>query len=420
MYTKLGFNEDVVNYAISKEKEIKNLFEDIDEIAEYNQIKVLNAMKLAKLADSDFLVSTGYGYSDITRDKLEMIYANVFESEAALVRPNLISGTHALSVALFGLLRPNDELLSPAGALYDTMQEVIGIRNSTGSLKEYGINYSQVDLKGDEFDYAQIKEKISDRTKVIIIQRSKGYSTRKSFTIEKISELISFIKNIKKDIIVLVDNCYGEFVEKLEPTQVGADVIVGSLIKNPGGGLAPIGGYIVGKEELIEKISYRLSAPGLGREVGASLGISKMMLQGLFLAPSVVASALKTAIFAAKLYQDLGYEVIPGFDEKRTDIIQSIVLSSEEKILSFCKGIQSASPVDSFVTPIGGEMPGYESNVVMAAGAFTQGSSIELSADAPIREPYAVYFQGGLTYLHGKYGIISSLNEVGLVRVDKK
>lgn len=414
MYKELGFNDDIINYAIKKECEIESLFKEIDEISEFNQIKVLNAMKNARLSDSDFLVSTGYGYGDITRDKLEIVYAHTFSTESALVRPNLISGTHALSVALFGLLRPGDELLSPCGSLYDTMQEVIGIRESVGSLKEFNISYSQVDLIDDEFDYENIAKSISDKTKVVIIQRSKGYSTRKSFSVERIGKVISFIKDIKKDIIVLVDNCYGEFVEKIEPTQVGADIIVGSLIKNPGGGLSPIGGYIAGKKELVDKISYRLSAPGLGREVGASLGISKTMLQGLFLAPSVVSSALKTAIFAAKVYQDLDYMVVPKYDEKRTDIIQSIILGSEEKLLKFCKGIQNASPVDSFVTPVGGYMPGYDSDVVMAAGTFTQGSSIELSADGPIRPPYAVYFQGGLTYQHGKFGIISSLNEVGI------
>lgn len=415
MYKELGYSEDVLIYSQSKEKEIKERFDDIDAVAEYNQIKVLNAMRKAKLSDSDFVCATGYGYGDISRDKLEEIYAHAFNTEAALVRPNLISGTHSLATALFGLLRPGDELLSPAGALYDTMEEVIGIRKSVGSLKEYGILYNQVDLiDNNEFDYDSIKSAIKGNTRVVIIQRSKGYSSRRSFSVESIGNLISFIKNIRNDIVVLVDNCYGEFVEIIEPTDVGADVMVGSLIKNPGGGLAPIGGYIVGKEEYINKISYRLSAPGLGREVGASLGISKSMIQGFFMAPTVVASALKTALFAAKLYQDLGYEVFPRYEEKRADIIQSIILGSEDKLLKFCKGIQSASPVDSFVIPIGGYMPGYESDVVMAAGTFVQGASIELSADGPIREPYAVYFQGGLTYAHGKYGIISSLNEIGL------
>lgn len=408
-------DNNILKYCSKKEEEIQFRFKEIDAIAEYNQIKVIEAMKKARLSEADFTVSTGYGYGDVTREKLEEIYSNVFNTEDALVRPNIISGTHALCVTLFGLLKTGDEIISPVGAPYDTLEKIIGIRESTGSLKEYGISYKQVDLIDNcKFDYEKIAEAISDKTKVVTIQRSKGYATRKSFSVDEIGGLIKFIKNIKSDVICMVDNCYGEFVEKIEPTDVGADIIVGSLIKNPGGGLAPIGGYIAGKKDLIEKIAYRLTAPGLGKDVGATLGISKTFIQGLFMAPTVVASAHKTALFASKVYEDLGYEVVPGFNEKRTDIIQSIILGSEEKLLKFCKGIQASSPVDSFVTPIGGYMPGYQSDVVMAAGTFIQGASIELSADGPIREPYAVYFQGGLTWAHGKYGIISSLNEVGM------
>lgn len=411
------FNIDkrVLEYCLKKEEEIQHRFKEIDEISEYNQVKVLEAMREARLSESDFTCATGYGYDDVARDKLEKVYANVFNTETAIVRPTLISGTHALCTTLFGLLRPGDELLSPVGAPYDTLEEIIGIRESTGSLKEYGISYKQVELIDEcKFDYDSIESAINGRTKVVTIQRSKGYATRKSFSVDEIGELIKFIKKINPEIICMVDNCYGEFVEKIEPTDVGADIVVGSLIKNPGGGLAPIGGYIAGKEKYIDMISYRLTAPGLGREVGATLGIAKTMLQGLFFAPTVVASAHKTALFASKVYEELGYKVVPSFNEKRTDIIQSIVLGDEKKLLAFCKGIQSASPVDSFVTPLGAYMPGYESDVVMAAGTFIQGASIELSADGPIREPFAVYFQGGLTWAHGKYGIISSLNEVGL------
>lgn len=407
-------NTKIIDFCKKKEAEIEYRLKEIDEIADYNQIKVLNAMKHARLSDTDFTNTTGYGYDDVGREKLEKIYANVFNTESAIVRPSIVSGTHALATTLFGILRPGDELMSPVGAPYDTLEEVIGIRESKGSLKEFGISYSQVDLIDDKINYEGIRKAINEKTKLVTIQRSKGYATRHSLSVNEIGELIKFIKDINPKIICMVDNCYGEFVEKNEPTDVGADIVVGSLIKNPGGGLAPIGGYIVGKEEYIDLISYRLTAPGLGREVGATLGLSRVILQGLFFAPTVVAAAHKTALYAAKIYQDLGYEVYPKFEEKRTDIIQSIVLGSEEKILKFCKGIQSAAPVDSFVIPLGAYMPGYEDDVVMAAGTFIQGASIELSADAPIRDPYAVYFQGGLTWAHGKYGIMSTLEEIGI------
>lgn len=421
MYDELGISREVLEFATSVERELAGRWQAIDAVAEYNQLKVLRAMHNARLADTDFDVSTGYGYNDMGRGKLESIYARVFDTEAALVRPNLISGTHALCVALFSLLRPGDELLSPVGAPYDTLEEVIGIRPAEGSLREYGITYRQAELGPDgHFDYDAIRAAVNARTKVVTIQRSKGYSTRKSFTVAEIGELIAFLKSIKPDLIFMVDNCYGEFVEKTEPTAVGADLVVGSLIKNPGGGLAPIGGYIAGREDLVDGAAKRLSAPGLGREVGASLGIAKTMMQGLFLAPTVVASALKTAIFAARLYERLGYTVVPSADAPRADIIQSIVLGSEKKLLDFCAGIQKAAPVDSFVTPVGGAMPGYDSDVVMAAGTFIQGASIELSADGPIRPPYAVYFQGGLTWPHGKYGILSSLEQVGLSGADNE
>ena len=338
------------------------------------------------------------------------MYAAVFHTESALVRPNITCGTHALSLALSANLRPGDELLSPAGKPYDTLEEVIGIRPSTGSLAEYGVTYSQVDLLEDgTFDYDNIRKAVNDRTKLVTIQRSKGYQTRPSFSVAQIGELIAFVKSIKPDVICMVDNCYGEFVETIEPSDVGADMVVGSLIKNPGGGLAPIGGYIAGRADLIEACGYRLTSPGLGREVGASLGVMKDFYQGLFLAPTVVAGALKGAIFAANIYEKLGYYVIPDGTEDRHDIIQAVEFGIPEGVIEFCKGIQAAAPVDSYVTPEPWPMPGYDSDVIMAAGAFVQGSSIELSADGPIKPPYAVYFQGGLTWPHAKLGILMSL-----------
>lgn len=421
IYGQLGISAPVLAFCREIEEGLKERFARIDENAEYNQMKVIKAMQDNRVSDVHFAATTGYGYNDLGRDTLEDVYASLFHTEAALVRPNLISGTHALHIALSGNLRPGDELLSPVGKPYDTLEEVIGIRESCGSLKEYGVTYRQVDLlPGGKFDFDGIREAINERTKVVTIQRSKGYDTRPTFSVEQIGELISFIKKIKPEVICMVDNCYGEFVETIEPTDVGADMAVGSLIKNPGGGLAPIGGYIVGKKECIDRASYRLSAPGLGREVGASLGLNTSFYQGLFLSPTVVAGALKGAIFAANVYEKLGFPVVPNGSEERYDIIQAITLGSAEGVIAFCQGIQAAAPVDSYVSPEPWDMPGYDAPVIMAAGAFVQGSSIELSADGPIKPPYAVYFQGGLTWYHAKLGIMMSLQklvEKGLVTV---
>ncbi len=417
MYRELGISQKVLEFGLKIEEELKERFAAIDETAEYNQMKVIGAMQKARVSDIHFAATTGYGYNDLGRDVLEDVYAKTFHGEAALVRPQLISGTHALHVALSGNLRPGDELLSPVGKPYDTLEEVIGIRDSVGSLKEYGVTYRQVDLLSDgSFDYEGIRQAVNERTKLVTIQRSKGYATRPTLSVKRIGELISFVKSLKPDVICMVDNCYGEFVERSEPTDVGADMIVGSLIKNPGGGLAPIGGYIAGRKDCIDRASYRLSAPGLGKEVGASLGLNQSFFQGLFLAPAVVAGALKGAVFAANIYERLGYPVVPDGKESRHDIIQAVTLGSSEAVVAFCQGIQAAAPVDSFVTPEPWDMPGYDSPVVMAAGAFVQGSSIELSADAPIKEPYAVYFQGGLTWYHAKLGILMSLQKL----IDKR
>ena len=413
MYEQLGISEKVLKFARETEAALKERFEEIDGVAEYNQLKVIKAMQEARVSDIHFAGTTGYGYNDLGRDTLEEVYARAFHGEDALVRPQLISGTHALTVALSGNLRPGDEILSPVGKPYDTLEEVIGIRDSVGSLKEFGITYSQVDLLPDgSFDFEGIRKAINERTKLVEIQRSKGYATRPTLSVARIGELISFIKSIKPDVICMVHNCYGEFVETLEPTDVGADMIVGSLIKNPGGGLAPIGGYIVGRKDCIERAAYRLTAPGLGKEVGASLGVSQSLYQGLFLAPTVVAGALKGAVFAANLYEKLGFGVVPNGSESRHDIIQAITFGTPEGVIRFCEGIQAAAPVDSFVTPEPWAMPGYDSDVIMAAGAFIQGASIELSADAPIKPPYAVYFQGGLTWYHAKLGILMSLQKL--------
>jgi len=398
-------------------------FAAIDRIAEMNQGKVIGAMQKNRVNATHFAATTGYGYNDFGRDNLEKVYADVFHTEAALVRPQITCGTHALTVALSANLLPGDELLSPAGGPYDTLEEVIGIRPSPCSLKEYGVTYRQVDLLPDGgFDYDNIKKAIHDKTKLVTIQRSKGYKTRPTFSVKQIGELIAFCKAIKPDLIVMVDNCYGEFVEELEPSDVGADMTVGSLIKNPGGGLAPIGGYIVGTEVCVSRCAYRLSAPGLGQEVGANLGIMPAFYQGFFLAPTVTASALKGAVFAANIYERLGFRVVPDSTESRHDIIQAVELGSREGMVAFCRGIQAAAPVDSYVTPEPWAMPGYDSEVIMAAGAFVQGSSIELSADGPIREPYAVYFQGGLTWYHAKLGILMSLQKMvdaGLVKMEE-
>nr|WP_321152320.1 methionine gamma-lyase family protein [uncultured Acetatifactor sp.] len=413
MYARMGIDSEIYAYQEAVLKRLTERFRKIDEIAEYNQLKVVRAMQECQVSEACLLGTTGYGYNDLGRDTLEAVYAKIFHTEDALVRPQITCGTHALALALMSNLRPGDELFSPVGKPYDTLEEVIGIRPSKGSLAEYGISYRQVDLKADGgFDYEAIKEAITPRTRLVTIQRSKGYQTRPTFSVEQIGELIAFVKKIKPDVVCMVDNCYGEFVETKEPSDVGADMVVGSLIKNPGGGLAPIGGYIAGTRQCVENAAFRLTSPGLGKEVGASLGILKDFYQGLFLAPTVTASALKGAIFAANLYENLGYSVIPKGDEDRHDIIQAVTFGTPEAVIAFCQGIQAGAPVDSHVTPEPWDMPGYDSPVIMAAGAFVSGSSIELSADAPIKPPYAVYFQGGLTWQHAKFGILKSLQSL--------
>lgn len=410
MYEKMGISPEVCQFTDDILADLRERYSVIDETAEYNQLKVLRAMQEHQVSEACLLGTTGYGYNDLGRDTLEEVYASVFHTESALVRPQITCGTHALALALMSSLRPGDELLSPVGKPYDTLEEVIGIRPSKGSLKEYGISYRQVDLLPDgSFDYDKIKENINEKTRLVTIQRSKGYQTRPTLSVKRIGELIAFIKGIKPDVICMVDNCYGEFVEKCEPSDVGADMVVGSLIKNPGGGLAPIGGYIAGKKECVENAAYRLTSPGLGKEVGASLGILSAFYQGLFLAPTVTASALKGAIFAANVYERLGYHVVPDSTESRHDIIQAVEFGTPEGVIAFCQGIQAAAPIDSHVTPEPWDMPGYDAQVIMAAGAFVSGSSIELSADGPIKPPYAVYFQGGLTWQHAKFGIMKSL-----------
>ena len=420
IFEELGIDNEVYSLGEEIVKTLRDRFDEIDATAEYNQLKVLKAMQDARVSEACLLGTTGYGYNDIGRDTLEEVYANIFHTEAALVRPQITCGTHALALALMSNLRPGDELLSPVGKPYDTLEEVIGIRPSKGSLAEYGITYSQVDLlDGGEFDYEGIKAAINDKTKLVTIQRSKGYQPRKTLSVKRIGELISFIKDIKPDVICMVDNCYGEFVERMEPSDVGADMVVGSLIKNPGGGLAPIGGYIAGKKEQIENAAYRLTSPGLGKEVGASLGILKDFYQGLFLAPTVTAGAIKGAIFAANLFERAGFAVVPNSTESRHDIIQAVNFGTPEGVIAFCEGIQSAAPIDSHVTPEPWDMPGYDAPVIMAAGAFVSGSSIELSADGPIKPPYAVYFQGGLTWQHAKFGILKayqSVKNAGLIK----
>lgn len=409
-YENMGISDRIVKMADEIEDSLKERFEEIDAIVECNQLKVLSAMQKHKLSDIHFAGTTGYGYNDAGRETLEKVYAEIFGTEVALVRPQITCGTHALALALMSNLRPGDELISPVGKPYDTMEEIIGIRPSKGSLAEYGITYKQVELLEDgTFDYDKIKEAISDKTKMVTIQRSKGYLTRPTFSVGQIGELIHFIKEIRSDIICMVDNCYGEFVELQEPSNVGADMVVGSLIKNPGGGLAPIGGYICGTKECVENAYYRLTAPGLGSEVGATLNVNRSFFQGLFQAPQVVGGALKGAIFAANIYEKLGYACVPNATEERHDIIQAVTFHDPDKVVAFCEGIQYAAPVDSFVTPTPWPMPGYDCDVIMAAGAFISGASIELSADAPMHEPYTVYFQGGLSYHHAKYGILKSL-----------
>ncbi len=419
LYKEAGISDAVYMFGEKVCENLKERFSEIDSTAEYNQIKVLQAMRRSKVSEACLYASNGYGYNDIGRDTLEEVYANVFHTQDALVRPQISCGTHALQIALLGNLKPGDELLSPCGKPYDTLEEVIGIRPSRGSLAEYGISYRQVELlKGGSFDYENIRKTINEKTKLVTIQRSKGYQSRPSFSVRQIGELISFVKSVKEDLICMVDNCYGEFVEIMEPSDVGADMVVGSLIKNPGGGLAPAGGYIAGTAECVANAACRLSAPGLKKEVGASLGFNQLFYQGFFLSPKVTASALKGAIFAANIYEKLGFDVLPDSKEKRTDIIQAVTFYRPEGIMEFCKGIQSAAPVDSFVTPEPWSMPGYDCDVIMAAGAFVQGSSIELSADGPIKPPYTVFFQGGLTWEHAKFGIMMTVQkflEAGLI-----
>ncbi len=413
LYETMGISPAVYAYGENMLKKLESRFAAIDRRAEYNQAKVLSAMQKNRVSAACFAATTGYGYDDLGRDTLERVYADVFHTEAALVRPQITCGTHALAVALGANLLPGDEVLSPVGMPYDTLQEVIGIRPSPCSLAEYGVSYRQVDLLPDGTpDYEGIRQAIRPNTQLVTIQRSKGYATRPTFSVAQIGELIAFCKQLKPDVTVMVDNCYGEFVETIEPSDVGADMTVGSLIKNPGGGLAPIGGYIAGTKKCIDRCAFRLSAPGLGQEVGANLGLMPQLFQGFFLAPTVTASAEKGAIFAASLYEPLGFRCIPGASEDRHDIIQAVELGSEEGMVAFCKGIQAAAPVDSFATPWPSDMPGYNDKVIMAAGAFVQGSSIELSADGPIRPPYAVYFQGGLTWFHAKQGILMSLQKM--------
>ncbi len=413
IYEALGVSRPVLEFADEILKGLEERFRQIDETAEYNQLKVIKAMQEARVSAECFQATSGYGYNDLGRDTLEQVYALTFHTEAALVRPQITCGTHALAVALSGNLRPGDELLSITGKPYDTLEEVIGIRPSCGSLEEYGVSYAQVDLLEDgSFDYEGIRAAIRPNTRLVEIQRSKGYQTRPTLSAEQIGEAITFVKKINPQIICMVDNCYGEFVERIEPSDLGADMVVGSLIKNPGGGLAPIGGYIAGTKECVERCAYRLTSPGLGKEVGASLGVMQSFYQGLFLAPTVTAAALKGAIFAANVYEKLGFHVVPNATEERYDIIQAVEFGFPEGVISFCEGIQAAAPVDSYVTPEPWAMPGYDSDVIMAAGAFVQGSSIELSADGPIKPPYAVYFQGGLTWPHAKLGILKSLQRL--------
>ncbi len=422
IYGQMGISREVFAFGEKIWNSLSGRFSEIDAVSEYNQLKVIGAMQKNRVSEACLLGTTGYGYNDLGRDTLEAVYADIFHTEDALVRPQITCGTHALALSLMSNLRPGDELLSPVGKPYDTLEEVIGIRPSRGSLKEYGISYRQVDLLPDgSFDFEGIRRAINEKTKLITIQRSKGYQTRPTLSVSRIGELIRFVKNVKPDVLCMVDNCYGEFTEETEPSDVGADLVVGSLIKNPGGGLAPIGGYLAGKKECIENAAYRLTSPGLGKEVGASLQTLNPFYQGLFLAPSVTANALKSAVFAANIYEKLGFPVVPDSIESRHDIIQAVTFGDPEGVIAFCQGIQQAAAVDGHVTPEAWDMPGYDSPVIMAAGAFVSGSSIELSADGPIKPPYAVYFQGGLTWQHGKFGIMKTLQKLvdrGLVTAD--
>ncbi len=413
MYKEFGIKEDVIELSKKIEKDLDPIFKEVEEIEEYNSLKVLSAFQKYNLSEMHFNGTTGYGYGDIGRDTIESIFADIFKSEDSLVRTQFISGTHAISTLLFGILRPNDTLISISGKPYDTLDEVIGIVENKSSLQSYGVKYEQIELVNDDFDYKAIEERVKKgNIKLIEIQRSRGYSTRKTIDLEKVEKVIKLIKDIDKNIIVMIDNCYCEFVTKKEPIEVGADVVVGSLIKNLGGGIAPNGGYIAGRKDIVELAAERLTAPGLGKEVGPSLGINKQILQGLFFAPQVVASSLKTAIFASRMLEELGYNVEPKFNDKRADIVQTIEFNDREKLIKFCQGIQAASPVDSNSVPMPWDMPGYTDQVIMAAGAFTQGSSIELSCDGPIRPPYTAFLQGGLTYGYGKLGILKAISRL--------
>ena len=413
MYKEFGIKEDIIELSKKVEKDLAPIFKEVEEIEEYNSLKVLSAFQKYNLSEMHFNGTTGYGYGDIGRDTIESIFADVFKAEDSLVRTQFISGTHAISTLLFGILRPNDTLISISGKPYDTLDEVIGIVENKSSLQSYGVKYEQIELINDDFDYKAIEERVKKgNIKLIEIQRSRGYSTRKTIDLEKVEKVIKLIKEIDKNVIIMIDNCYCEFVTKKEPIEVGADVVVGSLIKNLGGGIAPNGGYIAGRKDIVELAAERLTAPGLGKEVGPSLGINKQILQGLFFAPQVVASSLKTAIFASKMLEELGYNVEPKFNDKRADIVQTIEFNDKEKLIRFCQGIQAASPVDSNSIPMPWDMPGYTDQVIMAAGAFTQGSSIELSCDGPIRPPYIAFLQGGLTYRYGKLGILKAISRL--------
>ena len=413
MYKQFGIKEEVINLSKKVEKNLREIFDETNKIAEYNSLKVLTAFQKYNLSEMHFNGTTGYGYGDIGRDTTEKIYADIFKSEDSLVRTQFISGTHAISTALFGILRPGDTLISISGKPYDTLDEVIGIERNNSSLMSYGVNYEQIDLIEDDFDYKKIEERLKKgNVKLIEIQRSRGYSLRKTINLEKVGRVIKLIKSISKDTVVMIDNCYCEFVDTMEPVEVGADLVVGSLIKNLGGGIAPNGAYIAGRRDLVELSAERLTAPGLGKEVGPSLGINKQILQGLFFAPQVVASSVKTAIFASKMLEELGYKVEPKYNDKRSDIVQTIEFGNKEKLIKFCQGIQAASPIDSASIPEPWDMPGYTDKVIMAAGAFTQGSSIELSCDAPIREPYVAFMQGGLTYEYGKLGVLKAISRL--------
>ena len=414
LINELNIHPEVLRIVEEAELDVLAYFKELDDIAAYNQYKVLSALQKNRIADNHFSWYTGYGYDDPGRDAVERVYSDVFKTEAALVRPTIVNGTHALAITLMGVLRPGDELIYCSGGPYDTLEEVIGIRGEgNGSLKDYGISYKQVELLPDgSIDLDGLKAAVSEKTRMVSVQRSTGYGWRKSITVEQIAEIVQTVRRLNPDIVCMADNCYGEFLDVKEPTDVGVDIMAGSLIKNPGGGLALSGGYVCGRADLLEQVSYRMTCPGIGAECGLTFGQTRAILQGLFLAPKVVNGAVKGAVLCAKAYERLGYEVCPGAEDKRSDIIQAVRPGTPEAVVAFCEGIQAAAPVDAHVTPVPWAMPGYESEVVMAAGAFVQGSSIELSADAPIREPYNVYFQGGLTYEHSKFGVLKSIDQL--------